>query len=155
MHVEILPEVFQRLLADRLALSRFQELCPQIPELLVRDRGEGGIRQHPPANARGLFEVSGLHVVPIQIEKIQKGILVKLVLDVAVHHLMEKPLGLRLEAKGIQQPSTSELAANLYPNPRIGEEQPGAAPVSLQRFIRLLDLNETLHSEQLCEERQI
>jgi hypothetical protein len=38
MDAEILPEVAQQLLADRLALCGLQKLGPEGPELVVRDR---------------------------------------------------------------------------------------------------------------------
>src|SRR4051794_25256986 len=97
-------------------------------ELFVRDRGEGRIGQSPLADTRRLFEISSLHVVAVEIEEIQKGIFVKLVLDVSINHLVEEALGLRPVSQSFQQASASELAANLHPNPRGCEKEWGATP---------------------------
>lgn len=112
MDAEILLEASQQILADRVALRCIQELCPNSSELVVRDRRERRIRQSSPANARSFFEVPCFHVAAIEIKKVQKGILVELVLDISLHHLLKESLGLRLESKRIQQLSTGEPAAN-------------------------------------------
>jgi hypothetical protein len=113
---EVLPEVSQQILADRLVTGGgFQELFPESAELIVRDRGEGGVGQRPPADARGLVEVPGFRMVPVEIEEVQKGVLVELVLDVTVHDLLQEPLRLLLESQSIQQASSGERGANLRP----------------------------------------
>jgi hypothetical protein len=103
INVEILPEVFQGIRADRLPLSRLQQLCPHRTELIVRDSGESRVRQRPLANTRGLVAVPRFHVDSIEIEKVQKGILVELVLDVTVHNVVKEPLGLLLGIESMQQ----------------------------------------------------
>src|SRR5206468_3869448 len=104
---------------------------------------------------RGLFGLSLLYVAPVKIEQIQKGILVKLVLDVSIDHLSKEPLRLLPEAKGIQQPGAREPAANSHPGPRAGDEKARAVPIDLQGFPCLSDLDQTLYSKELGEQRQI
>jgi len=113
---EVLPEILQQILADPLVLGGFQELRPECPELVVRDSGESRIRQNPPTNARGLLEIPIFRVVSIEIEKVQKSILVELVLDVPIHYLVKESFGLLLETEGIQESSDGELTSNSRTN---------------------------------------
>ena len=65
MNAEILPEILQKLPADRLVLGGLQELCPEVSELFVRDHRESRVAQSSLANARSLLEVTRLDVTAI------------------------------------------------------------------------------------------
>jgi len=124
--VEIAPEVAQHLLADRAVSGCSQELFPDGPHLVVRDRGKGRIGQSLPADARGLFDLPGFHMPFVKVEEVQEGILVELVLDVAIHDLIEEPLRGQRVSKGIQELSSSEparICTRIFPLARSSREQ--------------------------------
>ncbi len=66
------------------------------------DRRKRRIGKRPPTDPSSFLGLSCLHVKTVKIAEVEICILIELVLDVLVHHLVEKPLRRLLASEGVQ-----------------------------------------------------
>src|SRR6476661_4933613 len=94
VHPEVRPGHREGLLGQRLPLGGFPQLRPDDPELVVPELEQIELRERPPADIDRLLRCAGADVEPEEVEEVEKGGMVILMMKVTCDDLLEQSLRL-------------------------------------------------------------